>query len=36
VAVSEVLGSFLHSYTAINLAGEDRRVNPIEVRGARW
>lgn len=36
VVVSEVLGSFLHSYTAITLAGEDRRVNPIEVRGARW
>lgn len=36
VAVSEVLASFLHSYTAINLEGEDRRVNPIEVRGARW
>jgi DNA replication protein DnaC len=36
VAVSEVLGSFLASYTRIVLAGDDRRVNPIEVRGARW
>jgi DNA replication protein DnaC len=36
VALSEVLSSFLHSYTAINLAGDDRRVNPLEPRGARW
>jgi DNA replication protein DnaC len=36
VTVSEVLNSFLHSYTAIDLVGDDRRVNPIEVRGARW
>ena len=36
VNASPVFDSFLHSYTAINLSGEDRRVNPIEVRGARW
>jgi DNA polymerase III delta prime subunit len=36
VNLSEVLASFLSSFTTILLDGDDRRRNPLEPDGARW
>jgi DNA replication protein DnaC len=36
VTLSEVLASFLSSFTTILLDGDDRRRNPLEPDGARW
>jgi hypothetical protein len=36
VSVSAVLASFLHAFTNVLFAGEDRRIHPLGVDGARW
>jgi len=36
VSASAVMTSFLHDFTNVHFAGEDRRVHPLGVDGARW